>query len=74
MKIRIKLNYKPTSTPKGKTQCNERDYSGLENGQEKIRKKRKGTGSNEATDGLSFGDKKRRFCKYWRLSLMKGEK
>ena len=44
MKIRIKLNYNPTSTPKGKTQCNERDYSGLENGQEKIRKKRKGTG------------------------------
>ena len=37
-------------------------------------KKRKGKGSNEATDGLSFGDKKRRFCKYWRLSLMKGEK
>lgn len=37
------------------------------------KKKRKGKGSNEATDGLSFGDKKRRFCKYWRLSLTKGE-
>lgn len=41
MKIRVKLNYKANKYPKGKTQCNETDYSGLENRQEKIQKKKK---------------------------------